>query len=169
VVNLSRLFNEPCGKEYLGSRGVPEETINQLDLLGFSGISNVLSAIKFSKYFELGKNDIVLTVLTDSMELYGSRLNEMHDEFGEYQTIDAAAHFSRYLDGVTTDNMIELTYPERRRVHNLKYFTWVEQQGKTYEEIMDQWYQPDYWTNIQKLTPQIDAMIEEFNKDTGLL
>lgn len=169
VVNLSRLFNEPCGKEYLGSRGVPEETINQLDLLGFSGISNVLSAIKFSKYFELGKNDIVLTVLTDSMELYGSRLNEMHDEFGEYKTIDAAAHFSRYLDGVTTDNMIELTYPERRRVHNLKYFTWVEQQGKTYEEIMDQWYQPDYWTNIQKLTPQIDAMIEEFNKDTGLL
>jgi cysteine synthase len=149
VVNLSRLFN-------------------QLDLLGFSGISNLLTSIKFSKYFELGKNDVVLTILTDSMELYGSRLQEMHDEFGEYKTTDAAAHFAQYLDGVTTDNMLELTYPERRRVHNLKYFTWVEQQGKTYEEIMDQWYKPDYWTSIQQLTPKIDEMIEEFNKDAGL-
>jgi cysteine synthase len=168
VVNLSRLFNEPSGKDYLLSKGVPEESVNQLDLLGFSGISNLLTSIKFSKYFELGKNDVVLTILTDSMELYGSRLQEMHDEFGEYKTTDAAAHFAQYLDGVTTDNMLELTYPERRRVHNLKYFTWVEQQGKTYEEIMDQWYKPDYWTSIQQLTPKIDEMIEEFNKDAGL-
>jgi cysteine synthase len=169
VVNLARLFNEPSGRDFLMSKGVPEETVCQLDLLGFSGISNVLSAIKFSKYFELGKNDIVLTVLTDSMELYGSRLHEMHEEFGEYTKMNASAHFAQYLEGVTTDNMIELTYPERRRVHNLKYFTWVEQQGKSYEEIMDQWYKPDYWTSVQELTPKIDAMIEEFNKDAGLL
>ena len=138
VVNLARLFNEPAGREYLVSQGVPESTVEQLDLLGFSGISNVLSAIKFAKYNELGDNDIVLTVLTDSMELYGSRLTEMHAEFGEYDQLDAAAHFARYLQGVTTDNMIELTYVDRKRIHNLKYFTWVEQQGKTYEEIMDQ-------------------------------
>ena len=46
--------------------------VNQLDLLGFSGIANMLSAIKFAKYYELGPNDVVLTVLTDSMELYGT-------------------------------------------------------------------------------------------------
>ena len=56
----------------------PKTIVNQLDLLGFSGISNMLSAIKFAKYYEMGENDIVLTVLTDSMELYGSRLKEMH-------------------------------------------------------------------------------------------
>ncbi len=84
VVNLSRLFNEPAGRKYLASRGVPGSLIAQLDLLGFSGIANVLSAIKFAKYYELGEHDVVLTVLTDSMELYQSRLKEMHAEFGAY-------------------------------------------------------------------------------------
>ena len=118
---------------------MPEALIAQLDLLGFSGISNVLSAIKFAKYYELGENDIVLTVLTNSMELYQSRLQEMHVEFGAYTETNAAADFARYLHGQSTDNMLELRYTDRRRVHNLKYYTWVEQQGKTYAEIQDLW------------------------------
>jgi cysteine synthase len=169
VVNLSRLFNEPAGRAFLMSKGIPEDTVCNLDLLGFSGISNVLSAIKLAKYYEMGENDIVLTVLTDSMELYGSRLREMHEEFGEYTDLHASGDFARYLHGVTTDNMLELTYPDRRRVHNLKYFTWVEQQGRTYEEIQAQWYDDDYWTSFQKQAPEIDAMIEEFNKEVGLI
>jgi hypothetical protein len=64
--------------------------------------------------------------------------------------------------------MIELSYADRRRVHNLKYFTWVEQQGKTYDEIQAQWYQRDYWTNVQQQAAEIDALIEEFNQDVGL-
>lgn len=169
VVNLARLFNEPAGRAYLVSQGVPEQFVQQLDLLGFSGISNMLSAIKFAKYYELGDNDIVLTILTDSMELYGSRLTEMHAEYGEYNKINAAADYARYLQGVTTDNLIELSYIERRRIHNLKYFTWVEQQGKTYEEIMAQWYQQDYWTNIQNQVAEIDAVIDEYNAEVGLI
>lgn len=169
VVNLARLFNEPAGRAYLVKKGVPEAIVEKLDLLGFSGISNVLSAIKMAKYYELGENDIVLTVLTDSMQLYGSRLKEMHEEFGEYKESDAAAHFAQYLHGQTIDHMLELRYVDRRRVHNLKYFTWVEQQGKTYEEILDQWYQSDYWTDVQKQVEEIDTLIEEFNRDVGLL
>ena len=169
VVSLARLFNEPAGRAYLVKKGVPEALVGQLDLLGFSGISNVLSAVKMAKYYEMGENDIVLTVLTDSMELYGSRLGEMHKEFGEYSELDAAAHYARFLQGVSTEDMIELTYPERRRVHNLKYFTWVEQQGKTYEEIQAQWYDTDYWTRVQRLIPEIDALIEAFNAEVGLI
>jgi len=169
VVNLSRLFNEPAGRAYLENQGVPQELTNQLDLMGFSGISNVLSAIKFAKYFEMDENDIVLTVLTDSMELYGSRLEEMHAEFGEYRETDAAAHSAQYLHGQTTDNMLELRYPDRRRVHNLKYFTWIEQQGRTYEEIMDQWYDRSYWEGFQSQADAIDELIDEFNQDVGLL
>jgi cysteine synthase len=168
VVNLARLFNEPAGREYLVSQGVPAEVVGKLHLMGFSGISNMLSAIKMAKYYEMGENDIVMTVLTDSMELYGSRLNEMHAEFGEYTSLDAAAHFARYLQGASTDNLVELTYADRRRVHNLKYFTWVEQQGKTYEEILAQWNERDYWTNVQKQVGEIDAAIEEFNASVGL-
>lgn len=167
VVNLARLFNEPAGQAYLASQGVPEAFIQQLDLLGFSGIGNVLTAIKMAKYYEMDENDIVLTILTDSMELYGSRLVEMQHEQGDYDERSAAADFARYLQGASTDNMLELTYPERKRVHNLKYFTWVEQQGKTYAEIQAQWYDPNYWTSVQKLAPQIDSLIEEFNADAA--
>ena len=169
VVRISRLFNEPVGRKYLAKMGVPEGIVKNLDLLGFSGISNVLSAIKFAKYFEMGENDVVVTVLTDSMELYQSRILEMRQQMGEYTETDAAADYARYLLGQDTDNLLELRYTDRRRVHNLKYYTWVEQQGKTYEEILDQWYQPNYWTDIQKQVPEIDALITEFNRRVGLL
>jgi len=169
VVDLARLFNEPAGKSFLVKQGVPEGVVNQLDLLGFSGISNVLSAIKFAKYYEMGENDVVLTILTDSMELYASRLTEMHAEFGEYSTMNAAADFARHLQGQSIDNFVELTYADRRRVHNLKYYTWVEQQGKTYEEIQSQWYDRDYWTNTHGQEEEIDELIRAFNHDVGLI
>ena len=168
VVNIARLFNEPAGREYLTSQGIPQDFVEGLDLLGFSGIANVLSSIKFAKYYEMDENDVVLTILTDSMELYGSRLTEMAEEHGEYSQLDAAADFARYLLGESTDNLIELSYQDRKRVHNLKYFTWVEQQGKTYEEIQSQWYDDDYWTGVQQQVPAIDALIEEFNAKVGL-
>lgn len=169
VVNIARLFNEPVGCQYLSKMGVPEATLNSLNLLGFSGISNVLSAIKMAKYYEMGEHDIMLTVLTDSMELYGSRIQEMRAEFGDYSEAKAAADFARYLLGQSTDNMLELRYPDRRRVHNLKYFTWVEQQGRTYDEIQAQWYDPNYWTDIQGQTSEIDELIAAFNRDAGVL
>ncbi len=168
VVNVARLFNEPAGRAYLAKKGVPEAIVGQLDLLGFSGISNMLSAVKTAKYYEMGENDIMLTVLTDSMQLYGSRLQEMRAESGDYTELNAAADFAHYLHGQSTDNMLELTYAERRRVHNLKYFTWVEQQGRSYEEINAQWYDRNYWTSFQGQADAIDALIEEFNARVGL-
>jgi len=116
----------------------------------------------------MGENDIMLTVLTDSMELYQSRLEEMHEEYGHYTETAAAADFARWLQGESTDNLLELRYTDRRRVHQLKYFTWVEQQGRTYDEIQAQWYQRDYWTAFQSQIPDIDALIEAFNAEVGL-
>ncbi len=168
VVNVARLFNEEDGRAYLVEKGVPESLVSNLDLLGFSGISNVLTAIKMAKYYEMGANDIVLTVLTDSMELYHSRIHEMREEMGEYSARNAAADYARWILGQSTDNLLELRYNDRRRVHNLKYYTWVEQQGKTYEEIQAMWYERDYWTGIQKQADEIDALIEEFNAEVGL-
>jgi len=169
VVNISRLFNEPAGRKYLASKGVPEALVARLDLLGFSGVSNVLSAVKAARYYEMGENDILITVLTDSMELYQSRLKEMHAEFGEYAEKDAAADYARWLMGQSTDNLLDLRYADRRRIHNLKYFTWVEQQGKTYEEILKMWNERDYWTGVQKQADEIDELIVEFNREVGLV
>jgi len=169
VVNLARLFNEPEGHKYLAKKGVPQELVDKLDLLGFSSIANTAMAIKMAKYYEMDESDIVLTVWTDSMELYGSRLKEMHEEVGEYTAMDAGMTDARYLEGLTPNYLQELTYEDQRRVHNLKYFTWIEQQGKTYEEIQSQWYDKDYWTNFQEQIPEIDELITEFNGKVGLI
>jgi len=168
VVKLARLFNESAGRKHLINSGVEESVVKQLDLLGFSSISNLLSAIKFAKFNELSSKDVVFTVLTDSMELYGSRLEEMHTEFGKYDEKSAIADDARYLKGERTDNMQELGYWDRKRIHNLKYYTWVEQQGRTYEEILAQWHDDDYWTEIQAQTPEIDKLIEEFNAEAAV-
>jgi len=80
--DASQLVSEETGRSYLVEKGVPESIVGQLDLLGFSGISNVLSCIKAAKYYEMTENDIMITVLTDSMDLYRSRIHEMHQEYG---------------------------------------------------------------------------------------
>ncbi|MCC6146204.1 MAG: pyridoxal-phosphate dependent enzyme [Anaerolineaceae bacterium] len=169
VVAIARLFNEPAGQEYLAKRGIDELTISNLDLAGLSGVANILSAIKFAKYYELGSQDVIMTLLTDSMSLYETRLEEYQEQFGNFTATDAAVVMERDLLGERTDNMMELTYEDRKRVHNLKYYTWVEQQGKTYEEIQAQWYDPDYWTEFQEQLPEFDVLINQFNDAVGLL
>ncbi len=168
TMSIIRLFNEPAGVSYLVDQGVKPDLVDKLPLLGISGVGNVLSAIKLAKYYEMTSRDVLVTVGTDSMEMYGSRLGELTADRGDYTALDAAATFARYLQGAGIDHVHELGYWDRKRIHNLKYYTWVEQQGKTYEEIQAQWYDPDYWTSIQAMADPIDRLIEEFNARVGL-
>ena len=167
---LLRLFNDPVGQKYLIEvMGVPAEFVKKLPLLGISGIANLLCCIKMAKYYELTEHDVLATVGTDSSEMYTSRIHELEEADGAYTTAKAAADFAEHLHGVRTDVMEELTYTARKRIHNLKYYTWVEQQGKTYEEINQQWYDEHYWTDMHAQASEIDALIDEFNAETGLL
>jgi cysteine synthase len=167
-MSVIRLFNEPEGKRYLGAMGVPESLIARLPLLGISGVANLLSAIKMAKWYEWGEGDMVVTVLTDSIDMYQSRLRELTAERGEFTARDAAVAYHKHMVGQGTDNVEELTWPARKRVHNLKYFTWVEQQGKTYDEIQAQWYDKGYWSGVHAQVGEIDALIDEFNKRVGI-
>ena len=166
-VRIARLFNEPEGKKVLAQYGVKKEVIDQLGLLGFSGISNLLSAIKTAKYYELGKDDVIVTVFTDSMELYGSRLKEMEKELGKYTRENALVDFERRLLGESVNYMKELTYTDRKAVHNLKYFTWIEQQGRTSDELRQLW-DPAFWDETFGMVTEYDRLIEAFNKEVGL-
>ena len=159
-----RMFGEPEGKKLLSQKGVSKDMIDKLDLIGISGAANIIGAVKYAKYFELKENDIVVTMLTDSMEMYTSRLKELNEQRGKFTDYNAHEVNARYFEGIATDYIKELNYYDRKAVHNLKYYTWVEQQGKTYEEILAQWDDDSYWTDIQKLSPQIDELITEFNK-----
>lgn len=168
-MNLVRLFNEPRGKQYLTKQGVPDYMIENLDLLGISSVANLLMAIKFAKYFELTRRDIILTVFTDSMQLYQSRLKELNSRYGEYSEIKAAIDYHRSLQEIKTDNMLELRYLDKQRIHNLKYFTWVEQQGKSIEELNRQWHDEEsYWNEIYEKVTSLDELIRNFNERVGI-
>ncbi|MDJ0791611.1 MAG: pyridoxal-phosphate dependent enzyme [Acidimicrobiia bacterium] len=162
-ISIIRLFNEPAGQEYLRTQGVADEVVGKLEQLGISCVANMLMAVKMAKWYELTSNDVIVTVATDSMEMYGSRLDELNAERGAFTDLDAAAVYHQHLMGQDLGHMQELGYYDRKRIHNLKYYTWVEQQGKTYEEIQAQWYDPGYWTSIQSMAQPIDELIEAFN------
>jgi len=163
-MQLLALFNTEAGRDYLTRTGVDLAIAGQLDLLGISGIANLLSAIKFAKYYELTSRDIVLTVATDSMEMYQSRLQEYLKVHGRYTSARAERDFHYRLLGQRTDHMQELNHYDRKRIHNLKYFTWVEQQGKNVEELNAQWYDAgNYWRQVHGLAQKIDVLIEQFN------
>ena len=66
--------------------------------------------------------------------------------------------------------MLELGFEERKRVHNLKYYTWVEQQGRSSEELDELWHnQEKNFLAVQKQVDAVDALISEFNAQTGLV
>ncbi|MEE8437928.1 MAG: pyridoxal-phosphate dependent enzyme [Candidatus Neomarinimicrobiota bacterium] len=168
-INLMRLFNEPEGLAFLKNSGVPSQTVDKLHLLGISGLANLAGAIKMAKYYEFNENDFVFTIGTDSMEMYGSRLTEEREIKGAYSSRQAAVDFEARLQGLGSDAMLELSYYDKKRMHNLKYFTWVEQQGKTVEELDAQWYQENYWTDAFSKAEYWDEKIMEFNARVGLL
>jgi hypothetical protein len=127
-----------------------------------------VAAIKTAKYYEFDGRDVLFTPLTDSMELYASRKRELRDERGPYTRERAARDFSRYLEGAEPDHLQELTYYDQKRLHNLKYFTWVEQQGKSVEEL-DALWEPDFWTATFAQVGEWDKLIAQFNERTGVL
>ena len=168
--NLLRLFNTEQGHKYLKEEvGVPQATIDQLSLLGISGIANVLCCIKFAKYYELTENDVVATVGTDSAIMYESRITELDEQQGAYTQLKAARDYCEHMHGIRTDSMLELSYEARKRIHNLKYYTWVEQQGRTVDELNAQWYDENYWKGIHAQADDLDALINAFNQETGVL
>lgn len=165
---LLRLFNEPAGKAQLIEAGVDPQLVESLALMGISGIANVLCCIKMAKYYELTEHDVVCTVLTDSADMYRSRLAELTQQLGEYDAKAAAYDFALHLMGLKTDCMAELGYYDRKRVHNLKYYTWVEQQGKTTEELDALWYGTE-WADVHSQADALDELIRAFNEETGVL
>jgi len=169
VMNLLRLFNEDKGHQILSENGVAADTIDMLDNFGISSIANIIGAIKMAKYYEMNENDVVVTVATDSMEMYQSRLTEAQENIGDYTATNAAVDYNGRLMGISTDNLLETSYNDRKRMHNLKYFTWIEQQGKTVEELNTQWYDDNYWTSQYAKVDEWDEKIVEFNKKTGLI
>lgn len=168
-MRLLRLFNEPDGQNYLIASGISKQLVAQLKLIGISGIANVLSAIKTAKHFEFDHNDIILTIATDSSEMYQSRIMELNQQFGSYSTTQATIDFHTALTSQGTSFIKELTYNDKKAIHNLKYFTWVEQQGKSIEDLNQLWYDREIWNTMFNQVNRWDELITQFNEKTGVL
>ncbi|MCM2315097.1 MAG: pyridoxal-5'-phosphate-dependent protein subunit beta [Thermoanaerobaculia bacterium] len=166
---LNALFNTNEGKRYLdGRRGVPAEIVQQLPHMGFSSICNILGAIKVAKYADMGPDDVIVTVATDGAELYATELEKClaRDFAGGFDEVSAGETFGQHMLGTGTDNMLELSLHDRRRIFDLGYYTWVEQQGVSFHDFVERRDQK-FWRNLQHLIPAWDAMIDEFNAKTG--
>jgi len=169
-IRIMRLFNEPEGKKYL-KKTLKNcgQLLDNLDSLGISGISNMLSAIKMAKFYEMTSDDIIFSIATDSMELYGSRLLEYRAKNGEYSELQAARDYESAILGQTIDYMKDLNYYDRKAIHNLKYYTWIEQQAHEIEDLNQLWYDREIFQKIVNQIKEWDELITDFNKRTGVL
>ena len=166
---LLLLFNTEVGRRYLVERcGVDAHVVARLGNLGLSSICNLLAAIKVARHDGLGPDDIVLTVATDGAAMYGSEIDKVtaRDFAGGFDALAAADTFGRSLAATTTDHLLDLGLAGRKRIFNLGYFTWVEQQGVTVEDFTARTRQ-SFWDGLQALVPAWDAMIDEFNARSG--
>jgi cysteine synthase len=162
---LDVLFNTEAGRRYLVERrGVPADVVATLEHFGFSSICNVLAAIKTARLLDLGPDDALITVATDGAALYPSeRAKLLATRYGgEFDAADAAEVFGEHLASVTTEHMIECTEADRRRIFNLGYYTWVEQQGTPFELFEARRHQ-DFWRDLRRYVGVWDEMIEDFN------
>ncbi|MDJ0656448.1 MAG: pyridoxal-phosphate dependent enzyme [Xanthomonadales bacterium] len=165
TMQLMRLFNEPAGHECLRREGVDEGLLQSLPLVGLSGLCNLVASIKAAHYYDMDQRDVLFTPLTDAMSLYQSRMEEVQQSHGPYSPRLADQHYARYLQGITTDHLRELTYADQKALHNFKYFTWVEQQGRSSDELRELW-DPDFWAGVfsQDVVSQWDQLINDFNQ-----
>jgi len=110
---------------------------------------------------------VLLTVFTDSTDLYQSRLEELRAERGAYRAGDAMKDHAGPVAHQGVEHFKELNYQDRKAVHNLKYYTWVEQQGKTVAELNQQW-DPEYWRELfEDEVAYFDELIEQFNRQAS--
>jgi cysteine synthase A len=168
--SLNVLFQSDVGRRYLGGRRkIDPAVVASFDDIGISGLANILAAIKIAKYYDLDAEDVLMTVATDSGQLYGSERQAFlqrryPDGFDE---VNAGEIFGRFLEGVVEDHVLELTHADRTRVFNLGYYTWVEQQGIWLEDF-ERRRKQKFWQSLADGFPAWNRMIEEFNAEAGV-
>jgi cysteine synthase len=157
-----QLLTDPVGTAYLRERaGLDEPTLHQLStLFGISGVCNILASIKAAKAYGFGKDDLIVTVATDSIDRYHTVMAQLDQAFGKLDATEARVRHVAIFLKQKTDYVQEGTLEARRRWHNLKYYTWIEQQGKTVDELRAQAGQ-EWWQAERARIPAIVRQARE--------
>ena len=157
-----QLFADEGGlKALVDQIGMKPEQVEYLKTrVGISSICNIFGAIKTAKHYDMGKDDLVVTVATDGLDRYGSVMEAMRRDYGVVDETEAVARVRSLFHGLRTDNIWDGTADNHARWHNLKYYTWVEQQGKTVQEL-DAQKDPAWWQAEQAKVADIDSKLTE--------
>ncbi|MDI6600684.1 MAG: pyridoxal-phosphate dependent enzyme [Thermoanaerobacteraceae bacterium] len=156
------LLTDSEGMEYLAEEvGISRDVVKEMStIFGISGVCNVLGAIKSAKFWRLGKGDNVVTILTDTIDRYHSVMADLDARYGRMDKTKAAVYYNSIFNNVKQDYIQEGTVNNRDRWFNLKYYTWVEQQGKTVEELNAQRNQ-EWWQKEREKVGEIDRLLKE--------
>jgi cysteine synthase len=157
-----QLVTDPDGTAFLaGEGGLGELAARRLaTLLGVSGICNILGAIKTARWLGLSKDEAVVTVATDGFDRYPSVMRRLAERTGPLTRESAREYLARIFHGQKLDWIAEGTRENRERWHNLKYFTWVEQQGKKVEELEAQ-RSSSWWRDEAAVAENADRRLRE--------
>jgi hypothetical protein len=166
---LDALFNTPAGRAHLVDRaGVSTAVVEALTHFGYSSSCNALAAIAVAKDLDMGSDDVVISVATDGSEMYDvereAYLASHHP--GGYDAVAASADFARELQATNPARHLECTEADRRRIFNLGYYTWVEQQGTRFDDFMAR-RDRRFWDGMRHFVDDWDELIVEFNGRTG--
>jgi cysteine synthase len=155
-----QVLTDPVGKEFLTSqKGMDEEAAEKLSgIIGISGVCNILGAIKTAKHYNMGEDDVIVTVFTDAIDRYHSVMAQITEQFGALDSAKSQARVYGIFYRATTDYIQEGTVLNRDRWLNLKYYTWVEQLGKPVSELNAQRSQ-SWWRDQQALVPEVDKKL----------
>ena len=166
---LNLLFGGATGRSYLsGRRGIDPRIVDAFKEIGISGLANIVAAIKLAKHLDYGAEDVVMTVATDAAQLYRSE-REAHAARcypGGFDEVNAGEIFARYLLGIADDHVLEMTHMDRKRIFNLGYYTWVEQQNVPIDDF-ERRRQASFWRELAGTLPAWDRLIREFNAEAG--
>jgi hypothetical protein len=126
--------------------------------MGISGVCNVLACIKAARFYGLKSGENIFTIATDTMDRYHSVMKQLDETYGRMDEVEAAVRTAAIFHKAGTDWFLEGTRHSRQCWFNLKYYTWVEQQGKTIEEL-DAQRDPEFWLAEQAKVEEIDRQL----------
>ena len=167
---LNLAFNSSEGAAYLAPRKDIGASIAALfSEIGISGWANIVASIKLARTKGYGADDAIVTVATDSARLYRTEAEGARRKFfaGGFSAKDAAKVAETCLAGASSENVLLLGAAERRRIFNLGYYTWVEQQGVSLEDF-DRRKDQRFWREIAGSAAEWDRLITEFNGEAGV-